>query len=351
MKKIILSFVLLITFPAFPQKFNTEKLDSLFTLLSQKNQAMGNVAIYQNGSKAYARSFGYRNIELRDQGNTKTLYRIGSVSKTYTATIILQLIKEGKINLDSHLDEFFPELPNASKISIEHLLNHQSGLVNFTDDSEYTSWMEEGKSHEELLELFKKNGSHFEPGKKMEYSNTNYVLLSFIAEQIEDKKFKKIVEQRLITPLNLKRTRFGGTIRSKNNEAYSYFFKDKKWALAPQTDMSVSMGAGGIVSTARETAKFYSGLFTKDLIDKESIKKMMEMQQGYGYGIIKTPYRDKEAYGHNGTIDGFNTTALYFPEEQTSVVITLNANQFSINDILIGTLDIYFGYDYVLPKF
>src|SRR5699024_4346010 len=135
------------------QNFNEAKLDSLINYLSDENQIMGNVSIYQNGAEVYHKAFGYRDVELRIQANPHTLYRIGSVSKTYTAAVIMQLIEENKLRLDTKLKEYFPEIPNASEIDIEQLLSHRSGLVNFTNDPDYVNWAKESKTREELVDI------------------------------------------------------------------------------------------------------------------------------------------------------------------------------------------------------
>lgn len=348
MKKLTSLFLLLFSLSIYAQSFNEAKLDSLFTHLDNQQQLMGSLAIFQNGDRVYTNSFGYKDVELRSKNNRHTLYRIGSISKTFTATIIMQLVEENKLQLDTKLDKYFPEIPNASKITIENLLAHQSGLYNFTDDENYLEWLEEPKSKSELLKIFKENKGNSEPKKNTNYSNTNYVLLSFIIEEVEGKDFGVVLEKRILKPLNLKRTRFGEKIKPKNNEALSYF-GEKNWELAPQTNMNIPMGAGGIVSDVSELTEFFDALFNKKIIKKSSLNKMIEYPGDFGLGIFKIPYRDKTAYGHTGGIDGFQSISLYFPNEKTGISLLSNGSRTSLNDALLGALDIYFGYDYEIP--
>lgn len=345
----LLTLSLFLPLISFSQNFNQSKLDSLFDYLSQQNEAMGNIAIHQNGKEVYTKAFGYRDIESRTKNTPYTLYRIGSISKTYTATVIMQLIEEKKLNLNSSLSEYFPDIPNADKISIENLLAHQSGLQNFTNDPDYSKWMTEDKSQEELLELFSKLKIDFEPGTASEYSNTNYVLLSFIAEKIEQQSFAAILQQRIFQPLQLKSTRFGGKIKPKNNEAYSYHFS-KNWKLSPETNMSIPQGAGAISSSASEVTTFFEGLFSEKLLKPSSLEEMKSERSNYGLGLLKLPYRDKEVYGHAGSIDDFQAISFYLPNEHTGITLLFNALQMDMNEIALGALDIYFGYDYKLPK-
>lgn len=335
----------------FGQNFDQPMLDSLFQILEGKNQMMGNLAIIQDGKKVYTRSFGYSSIETRSRANAHTKYRLGSISKTYTAALIFKLIEEDKLSLETTLSQFFPELPNADSITIQNLLNHHSGLANLTDRQDYLSWNTQLKSREELFDLIKESGTDFEPGQRGEYSNTNYILLSFIAEEIEKKTFDKVLKKLIVEPLNLKNTQFGRNIRTKNNEALSYSYKGKKWELSTQTDMSIPMGAGGIIADAQETALFFYHLFEGGLIDQHSLEQMKEVNDGYGSGLFKSVFKDKESYGHTGGIDGFRSSAFYFPEEKTSVALLSNATRTELKGIMETALAIYFGYEYQLPDF
>jgi D-alanyl-D-alanine carboxypeptidase len=132
------------------------------------------------------------------------------------------------------------------------LLRHQSGLFNVTDDENFRTWMVEPQTRKEMLNRIKNRPSIFEPGEKSEYSNTNYLLLSYIAEEIEGKAYAEILKERIIDKLNLENTFYGGKIDPNYNQALSYVKSEKNWDLLPETDMSVPMGAGAIVSTRRK---------------------------------------------------------------------------------------------------
>lgn len=344
MKKKLSILLFLLSTSVLAQDFNKEKIDSLFQQIEDHNLSMGSVAIHQDGKKVYTRAFGYKDVELRTKPNQHTKYKIGSISKTYTAALILQLADEGKLKLDDKLAAYFDEMPNAEKITIENLLNHRSGLTNYTNASDYLEWLEEPKTKEELLALFKENGSDFEPGEKFSYSNTNYALLAFIAEKVEEKDFNVIFDERIRKKLQLKESRAGGKIQSKKNEAFSYEYKDKKWKKSTQTDMSIPIGAGNIASTPAEVNQFFYVLFNEDFIEESSLKKMKDLKDGYGYGLLQYHYRDKNTYAHSGGIDGFNSMSIYFPEEQTNFTIALNGNRFELKKLIDSALDIYFGY-------
>ena len=351
MKKLTLIIILfLFGFSAFSQDFNRQKMDSLFMLIDQKDQGMGSLSIFHDGKEVYHKSIGFADIEDSIPANNETAYRIGSISKTFTATIIMQLVDENKLTLDTKLNKFFEQIPNSKNITIEQLLRHQSGLFNFTDTPDYTSWMEQPKTKQEMIEIIIENGTVFEPGERSEYSNTNFVLLSYIAEDIENLPLAEILQERIVNPCSLKHTYYGGKIDTNKNEAFSYT-KSSSWNLATETDMSVPAGAGAIVSTPSDLNTFYNCLFNGKLVSEQSLEAMMTITDKYGMGLFTFPFYDKKAWGHTGGIDGFQSSAGYFPNDKVIVAYCTNGVVMPRNDILIGVLSIYFGKDYDLPEF
>lgn len=332
------------------QDLNREKLDSLFSLVDENKKAMLSVSLFKNGNQIYSNAIGYANLEKELPAKEKTKYRIGSISKTFTAVIIMQLVEEGKLNLADKLQKFFPEMPNAELIEIADLLRHQSGLYNFTNDEKYPEWMEEPKTRKELLEIFRQKASVFIPNERTEYSNTNYVLLTFIAEEVTGKNYKQLLKERIAEPLGLEDTYYGGPISAEANEALSYT-KNDGWKLSTETDMSVPQGAGAVVSTPYDLNVFYTSLFEGKLVKENSLEQMTEIRSGMGLGIMRFPFKGKNFYGHSGGIDGFSSIAAYSPEEQLGMAFTANAIDMSLNELVIGILSIRFNEDYELPVF
>ncbi|MGO2358921.1 serine hydrolase domain-containing protein [Mesonia sp.] len=312
---------------------------------------MESVAITKNGEKVYSRSIGFANVEKKKKANEKTKYRIGSITKSFTATVILQLIDEGKLTLNTNLAEFYPEIVNASEITIQQLLNHHSGLFNFTSAEDYLSINTKALSKEELLAIIKKNGKAFEPGEKGEYSNTNYLLLTFIAEDLDKDSFANILEKRIFKPLKLKNTQVGEKINSKKNEAFSYSRKMGAWKKEQETHMSIPLGAGNIISTPTDIAKFYTALLEGKLLSPGSLLNMKIFEDSFGLGLFQLPYNENRAYGHTGGIDGFSSMAGYFPNEKMAFILTSNASSINLNDVALGVLAIYFKDNYQLPQY
>lgn len=351
MKKFALVLMLLFAYLAGKsQDFDQQKMDSLFTLIEKKNKGMNSVSIFKEGKEVYQKSIGYADINNSIKASNKTKYRIGSISKTFTAAIIMKLIENNQLTLDTKLSGFFPQIKNAKEITIEQLLRHQSGIYNFTNASDYVSWMESPITKEALVEKIKNYGSSFKPGSKSDYSNAGYVLLSYIAEKITKQEFSTILDSLICKPCLLTDTYYGGKINSDNNEAYSYQ-KTTEWALATETDMSVPVGAGAVVSNPTDLNKFLTCLHQNKVLSASSLKAMMTIKDGYGIGMFQVPFYEKKSYGHTGGIDGFVSSASYFPEENVSIAFTSNGLVMPMNDILIGLLSIYFNKAYQLPEF
>jgi D-alanyl-D-alanine carboxypeptidase len=350
-KKVLCIVVCLWSIFTFAQTTNKSGLDNLFNKFESENKAMGTVSVFKNGKEIYQKSLGFANLKTRTKPNKDTKFRIGSITKTFTATVILQQIDEGKLSLNTLLKEYFPKLPNANKITIEDLLRHQSGLVNITQSKDIRSWISEPQTRKQMMDRFIKNGTDFEPKEKSKYSNTNFAILSYISEEIDKKPFAIILEDRIIKPLGLKRTEFGKAIKPNNNEALSYYFENDKWNLINLlTDMSAPMGAGAIVSTPTELNILYTSLFLEKLTSAASLKNLMKIEKGLGLGITQFEFKGLKIYSHDGGIDGFQSYALYIPEKNITMAFTFNGMSILMMPTVISILDSYFENDTSLKK-
>nr|WP_315159127.1 serine hydrolase domain-containing protein [uncultured Flavobacterium sp.] len=351
MKKIlIISIIILGVTTCFAQTFNKQRLDSLFQVLEKKDKFMGSIAVSQNGKILYTNAIGYSDIETSKKADVKTKYRIGSISKMFTASLIFKAIEEEKLSLNQTIDIYFPQIENSKKITIGNLLNHRSGIHNFTSTQDYLGYSHNPKSEEQMIEIIVNGKSDFEPNTKAEYSNSNYVLLSYILEKVYKKPYAVILETKIIKPLNLKNTYFGNKISIPNNESNSYKFNDK-WDKEAETDMSIPMGAGAIVSNPTDLTIFIEHLFNGKIISEESLALMKTINENYGMGIFEYPYFDKKCYGHPGGIDAFQSFLNYLPEEKLSIAISSNGLMYSNNDVVLCALTCYFNTPFKLPTF
>ncbi|MGB3545561.1 MAG: serine hydrolase [Saprospiraceae bacterium] len=332
------------------QTFDQSKMEAFFDLLDAEEQAMGSIAIMQDGEQVYQRSIGYADVAAEQAADENTRYRIGSITKTFTATLILQLVEEGKLSLDTKLSKFFPRIPNAKKITVEQLLRHRSGIFNFTNAANYVEYMEQPKTRDELVDIIVAGGSIFPSDSTADYSNSGYVLLTYIAEKAAGKDYATLLQERICKPCALERTNYGGKIDASANEALSYKVA-KGWEKDTETDMSIPAGAGSVVSTPGELTRFFNCLFAGKLLKVASLDAMTTLKDGFGLGLFQFPFGAKQAYGHTGGIDGFQSMAGYFPEDKLVIAYTGNGMKYGRNDIMIGALSIYFGRDFNFPEF
>ena len=334
------------------QNFNKSKLDSLLNILAEKNKAMGSLAIMKNGTLLYTKAIGYSFIsnDEKKPSTDITKYRIGSITKMFTATMIFQLIDEGKIRLNTTLDTFFPDLPNAKNISIGNLLNHRSGLHNITEHPDYMTWMTQPKTQAEMLAIISHDTVDFQPNEKTYYSNTNYIILGYVIEKISNKPYSEELNKRITSKIGLSNTYFGSKTNVKNNESYSYSYK-YKWEQQPETDLSVPGGAGGIVSTPTDLTKFIEALFSLKLVSQNSLAQMKIITDGEGMGIEPIPFDNRKGFGFEGTIDGFVSNLAYYQEDSLAVAYCTNGQVYTWYEIWADVLNIYFGKDYSIPSF
>lgn len=349
-----LTFCIGLLKPAYAQnEFNKRKADSLLEMLTVHDKMMGSVAISHNGEIIYQKAFGYAAIseKKRQPAKINTKYRIGSISKTFTAVMIYQLIEEGKLSLDTKLNKFFPKLPNADKITVNQMLRHRSGLFNYVSGANLYDMLAQPTSKKALLELFESQQASFAPGESAAYSNTNYALLTFIIEELDNKDFSKALQDRIVSKLNLDNTYYCDGMNIEDNEALSFTFDGKQWIEHPKADVSWLVGAGGLVSTPTDMLTFIEALFTNKLLNQESLESMKTIREGYGAGLLPYPFYEKTAYGHSGGIEAYRSDVAYFPKEKVAIATTFNGLNYSKNNINIGLLSILFDKPYTLPEF
>lgn len=353
MKKLIFLAVAITAFIVVSraQSINTPKLDSFLNALAARGLAMGNLAISKNGVVEYQKPMGYASIDgdKKMPANSHTRYRIGSATKMFTAVMIFQLAEEGKLAINDKLDRYFPTLPNSHTITISHLLYHQSGLHDYTRDTNFPEWMDQPKTQEEMLQIIKDKGADFEPGAQSEYCNSNYLLLGYIIEKAGRLSYGEMLNKRIIAKLELKNTSFATPIREGKNEAASYKYAEGNWNKEKQTNLTIHGGAGSIVSTPADILTFIDALFAGKLVSEASLSKMKTMTNDYGMGMFRDKYGSKPGFGHNGRIEEFYTALWHFPGEKLSIAYCTNGINYPRTDLVEGVLKICFNEPFTLP--
>lgn len=326
------------------------KLDNYFNALEENNKFMGSVAVSKDGEIIYKKSIGFADIEKNIKATENSKYRIGSISKSFTTVLILKAVEEKKLDLNQTIDKWFPTIKNAKKITVKYLLSHRSGIHNFTDDKDYLTWNTQPKTEKEMVEIIEKGGSDFQPNSKAEYSNSNFVLLTYILEKTFKKSYSDLLQKYIVKPIGLTNTYVFGKINTNNNECKSYSFEGT-WKLDSETDFTIPLGAGAIISTPIDLTKFADALFGGKLLKPESLEKMKTIKDGYGLGLFQIPFYKSIGYGHTGGIDGFSSVYSHFADENISFALTSNGTNTNNNDISIAVLSAVYNKPYEIPVF
>ena len=311
---------------------------------------MGSVAVSKNGKLIYSKSIGYADLENKIKATEKTKYRIGSITKSFTAILILKAIENKKLDINETIDKWFPTITNSKKITIKQLLTHRSGIHNFTNNVDYLQWNTQSKTEMEMIEIIKKGGSDFQPSTRAAYSNSNFVLLTFILERVFNTSYSELVQTYIVKPIRLTNTYVFGKINTANNESKSYNYLGF-WKEESETNFTVPLGAGAITSTPTDLIKFANALFNGQLLSPESLKIMKTIKEGYGSGLFQVPFYSSIGFGHTGGIDGFRSVYSYFEDEKISYALTSNGTNMNNNDISIAVLSAVFNKPYQIPVY
>lgn len=346
--------------PAAPDL--AKKLDPFFDALESGGRMQGSVAIARDGKLLYRRAVGMR-TEANGapvEANVDTMYRVGSITKVFTAVLIYQLIDERRLSLGTKLSAFYPAIPNAERITIAHLLSHSSGLGNYPPPeavADRASWVFQPQSKQQMLARFAALKPEYEPGEKSTYSNTNFTLLGYILEDVTRSTYAVQLQRRIARPLGLKRTRFGRAIQPARNEAHSFSYDDGRWTRHPEEHPSVAAGSGSVVSTPSELAKFVSAIFNGRLTTAKSVTEMLtpfsDRLPGSEKGIVvfKLADRDRTAYQHLGGIDAFNSSLTWLPDDRTAIAISFNGQNYPMGKIFYSLVDAAAGRPVEVPSF
>jgi CubicO group peptidase (beta-lactamase class C family) len=262
--------------------------------------------------------------------------------------MILQLVEEGKLKLTDTLDKFFPQVPNAKKITILQILSHRSGIPNVRRDQ--ATWKPGAPvTKDEMLALIVKGAPEFEPDTKNSYSNSGYFLLGLILEKLTGKPYDQALEERINSKIGLKDTYIAtGRIDVNKGEALTYINTGSDWKQGFETDPSIGFQ---LISTPGDMAKFIQSLFDLKLISQDSLNQMKTMRDDEGLGMVTFTFAGKTFYGNTGGGDNYGSWLAYQPEEKLVVAYTTNAKVHPVKDIVSGAIDIYYGKPFEIPAF
>lgn len=353
MKKNLSILFLFLSLGAFAQEIRFARIDSLLNYLYENDKFMGSLCIRQGDEVIFKQAYGYSEATKGVRANGATKYKIGSISKTFTATMIMQLAEEKKILLTTKLNRFFPKIDQSDKITIEHLLYQRTGIKDYTNaDATLTDVLGKPNIKELVLKKIENYSSIFEPDTKHEYSNSNYFILGLIIEKITKKSFAENLKTRISDKLELKNTYYTNEKTDvTKRESYSYTFNGEYWDKIDEWNNDTAFSSGGIISTPEDLTKFIHALFKGNLVSPASLELMKKLKDTYGMALIRFPFGERKFYGHNGKIEGFGSTMGYYEKDDLSISLVVNGENYSQNDIMIGILSIYYKLPYPFPNF
>jgi CubicO group peptidase (beta-lactamase class C family) len=326
MKKVLTLFgLILLSFSLQAQPYQ-KRIDSLMNYYASSFDFNGAAFVSLKGTTLHNKGYGYKDRYAKLKNDANGIFMIGSITKQFTAEIILMLAKEGKLHLDDKLSLYYPDYKSSEKISLEQLLTHTSGIYNYTDDTLWSKHPTEAVSHEQMLSIFKDKPLNFEPGAKFEYSNSNYILLTYIIEQVCGKPYTQVARERIIGPLGMTYSGFDFThLRDRNKTTgYNSVIIDSFYADQIE-DSTQSLGAGALYSTTADLYKWHRALQSYTLLDKDWQRRAYTPHlENYGYGWIVKKYLDKEVLAHSGGIGGFYTYILRIEREDLCIILLSN---------------------------
>lgn len=300
--------------------------------LQHQHLAGLSVAVARNGEVLYAQGYGYRNLARRLPATPQTIYNIASMSKQFTATCVMLLQEDGKLDVNDPISRFLPGFPNGDKITIRNLLNHTSGLADYLDLLDANSL-----SLPKILAVVEKAPPRFAPGTRYEYSNSNYVLLGIIVSKASGMPFDAFLTKRIIVPLQLRSTSIGTTPIDMPDGAFGYTVVNGQTTLTPPQGVSIlDYPDGGVNTTVLDLVKWDDALDAGRVVNRSLLQMMMtpgphgaETTYNYGFGLgIDSAYGHREI-SHQGEWTGYSGENVTFPDDRFAIILLSNTDGFN----------------------
>jgi CubicO group peptidase (beta-lactamase class C family) len=338
MSAIALVFVGLAATRAFCAPSDIARMERAIDLRVSTGQFMGAVLVAKDQSLLIDKGYGSANLDWHVQNTSKTKFRLGSVTKQFTAASILLLEERGKLKIDDHIKQYLPDAPATwDQITFYHLLTHTSGIPNYTAFPDYRTTEAAPASPEQLVARFRDKALEFEPGNRWNYSNSGYVLLGYLIEKITGGSYSHFVEENIFSPLGMKDSGYDSNTRVIEGRAVGYAPGPDGPVIAGYIDMSLPFSAGGLYSTTGDLLRWERGLYGGKLLQPTSLQKMTTpFRNEYAFGIeVHKTVTGRRIYSHNGGIEGFNTEVAYIPASHTAVIVLANLNGRAAGDIAL----------------
>ncbi len=304
------------------------RMDQLVQTYVGNHQFMGTALVARGSQVLFSKGYGSADLEWNIPNAPNTKFRLGSVTKQFTAASILLLEERGKLSVSDPVKKYLPDAPAAwDKITIFNLLTHSSGIPNFTGFSDYSKLEPFAATPLELVKRFRDKPLEFEPGEKFNYSNSGFVLLGYLIEKISGDSYEKFVRENIFTPLGMKDSGYDSNSAIIPRRASGYVNGKNGFENAGFVHMSIPHGAGALYSTTEDLLKWELGLFGGKLLKAPSLEKMTTpFKSNYAFGLGVETTGGHKVISHGGGIEGFNTELEYYPEDKLTVVVLCNVN-------------------------
>jgi CubicO group peptidase (beta-lactamase class C family)/uncharacterized protein YneR len=309
------------------------KVDKLLADMYKPNETGATALIARKGTVIYKKAFGMANLELNVPMQVDNVFRIGSISKQFTAVAILQLLEQGKLGLQDDIKKFIPDYPtHGYTITVEQLLSHTSGIKSYTDMKEWDDQVRRKDfTPAALVDYFKNQPMDFPPGTKWQYNNSGYVLLGFIIEKVSGKTYPEYIVENIFKPLGMTNSYYGDHLPIIKNRVSGYEPAKDGVANADFLSMTQPYAAGSLLSTVEDLFKWHQGVHSYKLVKKEVLDKAFissKLANGkptnYGYGWFMGNLQGSPTIEHGGGINGSLTNAIYLPKEDVFVTVFSN---------------------------
>lgn len=311
---------------------------------------MGTVLVARDGKTLLDKGYGFANLEWQVPNTPTTRFRLGSITKQFTAASILLLEERGKLKTDDPVKKYMPDAPAAwDKVTIFHLLTHTSGIPSFTSFPDYESHECQTMTPQQLVDWFRDKPLEFEPGTKWNYSNSGYVLLGYLIEKISGQSYAGFVQQNIFAPLGMKDSGYDSNSAIIERRAAGYSPGKNGMENAGFINMSIPLSAGALYSTTEDLLRWEQGLFGGKLLSPASLAKMTTpFKQDYAFGLGVSTQHGHKIIAHDGGIEGFNTSLAYYPDDKLVVAVLGNLNGPAVNEIAGSLAQVAHGEKVVL---
>ncbi|HYV09573.1 MAG TPA: serine hydrolase [Pyrinomonadaceae bacterium] len=336
------------------------KIQEFLTTAHKYRQFNGSVLVAENGKVIYKGAYGQANMEWNIPNTPDTRFRLGSITKQFTATVILQLVEQGKIKLDAKLSDYLPDYrkDTGEKVTIHHLLTHTSGIPSYTSQPGFFQNVSRNPYKvDEFVKKYASGNLEFEPGSKYTYNNSGYFLLGAIIEHVTGKPYEQVLKQNIFDPLGMKNTGYDHHDTLIPKRASGYSKTPDGYTNAAYLDMSIPYAAGSLYSTVEDLYLWDQALYTDKVLSAQSkalmYKPFLE-NYAYGWAITNASFKQNDQpvpmISHDGGINGFSTTIMRFPNEKNLVVMLDNTGSEYVNRLGESIGKILYNQPYEPPK-